>query len=190
VRTVRAPLPEPRGASAAAVVDGRIVVVGGFGAGMEHSDSTVIYHPGADRWSHAAGTPTPRDHLAAVRLGGEVFAVGGRPIDADRNFDRLESHDLATGRWTTREPMPTRRGGLAAVEMDGRIHVFGGETTRRVFEEHEVYDSRSHTWTEVQPLPTPRHGLAAALLAGRIYLIGGGPRAGVAQTNVVEVFTP
>jgi N-acetylneuraminic acid mutarotase len=79
---------------------------------------------------------------------------------------------------------------LAAVEMDGRIHVFGGETTRRVFQEHEVYDSRSRTWTEAQPLPTPRHGVAAAVLAGRIYLIGGGPRAGGAQTDVVEVFTP
>jgi N-acetylneuraminic acid mutarotase len=172
------------------VVDGRIVVVGGFGAGMKLSDSTVIYDPGSDRWSHAAGAPTPRDHLAAVRLGGEVFAVGGRPIHANRNFDRLESYDLAAGRWAIREPMPTRRGGLAAVEMDGRIHVFGGETTTRVFEEHEVYDSRSRTWTEAPPLPTPRHGVAAAVLAGRIYLIGGGPRAGGARTDVVEIFTP
>ena len=54
---VRAPLPEPRGASAAAAVDGRLVVVGGFGAGMELSDSTVIYDPRTDRWSHAAGAP-------------------------------------------------------------------------------------------------------------------------------------
>jgi N-acetylneuraminic acid mutarotase len=157
---------------------------------MKLTDSTVIYDPGAAHWSHAAGAPTPRDHLAAVRRGHEVFAIVGRPIDADRNFDRLESYELATGRWTTLEPMPTRRGGLAAVEMHGRIHVFGGETSRRVFEEHEVYDSRSRTWAEAQPLPTPRHGVAAAVLVGRIYLIGGGPRAGGAQTDVVEIFTP
>jgi N-acetylneuraminic acid mutarotase len=102
----------------------------------------------------------------------------------------MESYDPAAGRWSTREPMPTRRGGLSAVEMDGRIHVFGGETALRVFEEHEVYDLRSRSWSEAQPLPTPRHGLAAAVLDGRIYLIGGGPRAGVSQTDVVEIFTP
>ena len=80
------------------MVDGRIVVVGGFGPGMVLSDSTLIYDSGADRWTRAAGAPTPRDHLAAVPLGDEVVAVGGRPIHANRNFDRLESFEPATGR--------------------------------------------------------------------------------------------
>ncbi|PYO16792.1 MAG: galactose oxidase, partial [Gemmatimonadetes bacterium] len=39
-------------------------------------------------------------------------------------------------------------------------------------------------------LPTARHGLGAATLNGRVYVIGGGPRAGFAQTDVVEMFAP
>lgn len=186
----RAPLPEPRGASAAGVVDGRVVVVGGVGAGNVLLDSIVIYDPVSGGWSRAGPIPTPRDHLAAVVLDGALYAVGGRPLDPDRNFDRLERYDPTTARWTALAPMPTARGGLAAVVSGGRIHTLGGETTRRVFEEHEVFDPGLDRWSSAPPLPTPRHGLAAAEQGERIYVIGGGPRAGLAQTAVVETFEP
>jgi N-acetylneuraminic acid mutarotase len=76
------------------------------------------------------------------------------------------------------------------VELGGRIHVFGGENSRRVFDEHEVYDPATGRWTSNQPLPTGRHGHAVAAVGGRIYVIAGGPEAGVAQTDVVEIYTP
>jgi hypothetical protein len=72
----------------------------------------------------------------------------------------------------------------------GRIHVFGGETSRRVFAEHEVFDVRQGEWSTAPSLPTARHGLAAAARGGQIFVIAGGPRAGLAQTAVVETFTP
>jgi hypothetical protein len=37
-------------------------------------------------------------------------------------------------------------------------------------------------------MPTARHGLAAVAVGGRIFVIGGGPKAGSAQTSVVEVW--
>ena len=96
----------------------------------------------------------------------------------------------ATDTWTKRARMPTVRGGLAAVAFGGRIYTYGGETTTSVFPEHEVYDATADRWTSAPSLPTPRHGLGAALLNGRIYVIGGGPQAGLAQSDVVEVYTP
>ena len=119
-----------------------------------------------------------------------MFAIGGRPLDPDRNFNKLEIYDPGSDRWSTGSPMPSARGGLAAAVIDGRIHTFGGETTRRVFDNHEVYDVPSGTWQNAPPMPTGRHGLAAAVLNGRAYVIGGGPRAGFAQTYVVEVYAP
>ena len=59
-----------------------------------------------------------------------------------------------------------------------------------MFDNHEVYDPATNRWTAAPRLPTARHGLAAATVGGKIYVIGGGPRAGLAQTDVVEVFTP
>jgi N-acetylneuraminic acid mutarotase len=86
--------------------------------------------------------------------------------------------------------MPTRRGGLSAAVLDERIYVFGGETSTSVFDDTERYDPASNGWSALAALPTARHGLAAAALHGRIYVIGGGPRAGLAQTAIVEVFIP
>lgn len=86
--------------------------------------------------------------------------------------------------------MPSRRGGLASAVLDGKIHTVGGETRSSVFANHEVYDPAADRWITAAPLPTARHGLGAAALNGKIYVIGGGPRAGFAQTDVVEVFAP
>ena len=185
----RAPLPEPRGASAAVAAGGRIIVIGGMGPGSL-PDSIAIYDPGTDRWKHGAPVPTPGDHLAAAVVNGKVFAIGGRPLDPSRNFDRLEVYDPATDTWTALPRMPSARGGLAAAALGDRIHTFGGETRWRALGEHEVYDVRAGTWSRAPALPTRRHGLAAAATDGRIFVIGGGPRAGFAQTDAVEIFTP
>ena len=119
-----------------------------------------------------------------------MYAIGGRPLDPDQNYDVVEAYDPATDRWTNKAPMPTRRGGLGSAVLDGMIHSFGGESRTGVFADHAVYDPGADRWTSAPALPTARHGLAIAAVNGRIYVIGGGPRAGFAQTDVVEVFTP
>jgi len=150
---------------------------------------TAIYDPATDRWREAAPILTPRDHLTAAVAGGLVYAIGGRPLDPDRNYDVVQAYDPATDRWTKRSAMPSRRGGLAAV-LDGAIHVVGGETRGSVFANHEVYDPTTDRWTTAPALPVARHGLAAAVVRGKLYVIGGGPRAGFSQTDAVDVFAP
>jgi hypothetical protein len=86
--------------------------------------------------------------------------------------------------------MPSRRGGLGSAVLDGTIHALGGESNTGVFADHAVYDPAADRWTSAAPLPTARHGLAMATVNGKLYAIGGGPRAGLAQTDVIEVFTP
>src|SRR5207245_353747 len=186
----RRALPAPRGASGAASVSGKLIVVGGWGLKRRLAETTAIYDPAVDRWRDAAPIPTPRDHLAATAVNGVVYAIGGRPLDPDRNYDVLEAYDPATDRWTTRAAMPSRRGGLAAAALDGTVHTVGGESRSGVFANHEVYDPVTDRWSVAPPLPLARHGLAAAALGGRLYVIGGGPRAGFAQTDVVDVFAP
>lgn len=186
----RAPQLRTRGASAAAAIGSNLIVVGGFDDTRSLVAPVSIYDPGTDSWRDGAPLPTPRDHLGAAVVNGLLFAIGGRPLDPGRNFDVVEAYDVADDRWTTRVPMPSRRGGLAVVAWGGRIYTYGGETRSAVFDNHEVYDPADDTWAELPALPTPRHGLAAAAVGGKIFIIGGGPQAGLAQTDVVEVFTP
>jgi N-acetylneuraminic acid mutarotase len=70
------------------------------------------------------------------------------------------------------------------------MYTYGGETNRSVFAQQEVYDVTTDGWSSAPRLPTPRHGLAAAAHGDRIYVIGGGPHAGLAQTDVVEIYAP
>ncbi|MBI4500377.1 MAG: galactose oxidase [Gemmatimonadetes bacterium] len=182
----RAFLPEPRGASAAAAVAGRIVVVGGTGMDGKHLDSIAIYDPATDEWRHGAPIPTLRDHLTAGAVGDILYAIGGR---RSQNFDVVEAYDLKNDRWAARAGMPSRRGGLGSAVLGGQIYTVGGENPD-VFENHERYDPAADRWTTLSPLPTPRHGLGVTTIGQKIYVIGGGPKAGFAQTDVVEVFTP
>ena len=172
------------------VVNGKLILVGGWGLGRKLVDSSAIYDPATNRWHNVAPIPTPRDHLTAAAVGGIVYAIGGRPFNPDHNYDLVEAYDPATNRWTKKSPMPSRRGGLAAAVLDGKIHAFGGETRSSVFDNHEVYDPATDRWTSAPPLPTARHGLGAATLSDKIYVIGGSPKAGFAQTDVVEMFAP
>jgi N-acetylneuraminic acid mutarotase len=184
----RAPLPAPRGASAAVADNGKLIVVGGFGLNRTLLDSIAVYDPGTNHWVNRAPIPTPRDHLTAGVAGGIVYAIGGRPLDPGRNYDVVEAYDPATDHWSTKSPMPSRRGGLASAVVGGMIHTFGGERRDGVFANHEVYDPARDAWTIAAPMPTARHGLAAVAVGDRIFVIGGGPKAGSAQTSVVEVW--
>jgi N-acetylneuraminic acid mutarotase len=153
-------------------------------------DSSAVYDPATNSWSNAKPIPTLRDHLTGQAVDGILYAIGGRPNDPGANFNAVEALDLGINAWTTRAPMPSRRGGLASAVLNGMIHTFGGETYTAVFAEHEVYDPVANSWSAAPRLPTPRHGMAAATVGGKIYVIGGGPSAGLAQTDVVEVYTP
>src|SRR5438132_920960 len=185
-----APLPEPIQELSAAVLHGKIYIAGGFDRSGKPIAKAFRFDPATNRWTNAAPIPTPRDHLTAAAVGGLVYAIGGRPFNPDHNYDLVEAYDPATNRWTKKSPMPSRRGGLAAAVLDGKIHAFGGEARSSVFDNHEVYDPATDRWTSAPPLPTARHGLGAATLRDKIYVIGGGPKAGFAQTDVVEMFAP
>ena len=87
-------LRRPRGAGAAAVVGDSVVVAGGQDGRLigpsEVFDGTA--------WRDAAPIPTLRDHLAAATDGDHLFAVGGRPLDMERNVRALERYDVVSDR--------------------------------------------------------------------------------------------
>ena len=199
VRTWRdgATMLTPRGALAVAVVDGNIHAIGGNaadGAGLpphEHgapqADNSVatheVYDPAADAWTRLAPMPTPRNHLGAAVVAGNIHVVGGR-VRGDMELTTHEIYDPAAGAWTVGPPVPTGRSGIAVVAHRERVYVFGGETVRalrsRTFDDAERFDPATSRWERLPPMPTARHGLGAASLGGAIHVLSGGPRPGLA----------
>ena len=71
-------MPFARGAHAAALLDGRIYVVGGIGSPAGEQTRVMIYFPAADSWDVGAHMPVPSEHLAVSVATGRIYAISGR----------------------------------------------------------------------------------------------------------------
>ncbi|MCH8351991.1 MAG: hypothetical protein IIB29_17230, partial [Chloroflexi bacterium] len=117
-----APVPTPRAEVAAAELNGKIYVFGGFGAGARANEE---YDIAADLWRKRAPIPQGVDHAAAVALDGKVYLIGGfngrfQPVDT------VWSYNPESDAWTPLADLPTPRGGLGAAVIAGKIYAVGG----------------------------------------------------------------
>jgi N-acetylneuraminic acid mutarotase len=171
----RAPHPTPVHHAAAAVVAGRLYVLGGYTGsrlGWERSTALHEYDPARDAWVARAPMPTARGALAAAVVDGRLHALGG---DADGVTGAHEVYDPRTGRWTPAATMPTARDHLAAVTVGPRVWALGGRTSffGTQYASVEIYDPATDSWRVGPSLPDGRGGLAAAAIGDRVYVFGG-----------------
>ena len=198
--------PPPRSYHAAAVVNGKIYVMGGDGGDNKPVATVQVYDPAIGTWSACANMPTARALFGASAVGGTIYAVGG----TTRGLDKLavvEAYDTATNTWTRRADMPTPRNALSTAVVDGKVYAIGGwgidrpeggwealDPTAVVkdFSTVEVYDPETDTWATRADMPTPRNHMTVSAFGGKIYAIGGGraprSRGGVAYFPLLEVY--
>jgi N-acetylneuraminic acid mutarotase len=190
-----APLPAPRASGAAGVIGGKIYLAAGVGDGdgCDLTGPTFIYDPATDTWEDdGPAIPTPREHVAAVVHGGELFVFGGRLCGLDSHMPTVEAFDPEAGDWRTLPDMPTSRGGLGAALLDGVAYVSGGEETQGAFDAFEALDLSLEQWQAPSPppVPTPRHGHASVAHDGRVYVLGGADEPIFSAVAAVESFAP
>lgn len=180
--TPNRPLPEPRGAGAAAWNGkGRIMYGGGVGPG---GVSDAVFVQEDHGWRVLAALSRPREHLAASSLGaGSVSFLGGRDASGNLATVDLVSEEGVVGRT---EDLPTARGGIAAFNA-GELGdcVVGGEGPNGTFGAVECVGAIRTT--TLPGLTVPRHGLGAVVMEGRAYVLLGGPQPGLTVSDVVEV---
>lgn len=178
-----APAPTKRTEVAAAVLDGKIYVLGGFAeptlgnlASLTITDRVEVYDPAKNEWTVRAPLPVGLHHAGAGVIGNRLYVVGGFTRSFLSVWHPVASvyvYDPDKDIWTERSPMPTARGALAVAESGGKLYAIGGFDGLRNRAEVEVYDPDTNTWSAVAPLPTPRDHLAAVSVGGTIYAIGG-----------------
>jgi N-acetylneuraminic acid mutarotase len=182
--------PLTRSYHAAAVVNGKIYVMGGAGEDNKPFASIQVYDPATGTWAARANMPTARGLFGTGAVGGTIYAIGGTTIGRDK-LAVVEAYDTATDTWTRRADMPTPRNALSAAVVDGKIYAIGGwgydrpeggwesivkTATGQDFSNVEVYDPKTDTWATRADMPTPRSHMTVSALGGRIYAIGGGAR--------------
>jgi N-acetylneuraminic acid mutarotase len=190
-----APMPTKRGSPVAAVVGGKIYVIGGASvhpgsaepavhpARPHRSLATVEeYDPATNTWRARSPMPTARNHAAVGAVDGKIYVIGGRVgaafIGVASNTDVVEEYDPATDSWgAVRARMPTPRSASAWGTYAGRIYVAGGEFQNAqlmaAYRALEAYDPAANQWISIPSMPVPRHGLAGAVVGNRLHLASG-----------------
>lgn len=181
-----APLPVPRGAHVAALVEDKIYVAAGRGL-QGHLTQVDAYDPRTDRWETLPrAIPTVRDHTSAAAVGGKLYVLGGDVAGHGENTDAAEAFDPATGQWSKIPPVPTLRGSLVAVSWRGQAVVLGGQNAEKTFDAVEAYDPIGGLWSRLPPLTQARHGFVAAVANDVLFAVTGGDSPGVSATASVE----
>jgi N-acetylneuraminic acid mutarotase len=109
---------------AAAVVDGRIYMIGGRSPALGLTGTShEVYDPIANAWTTAAPLPMGRSGIGAAVLAGRIHVLGG---EADHTFAENEAYDPTTDSWLSFALLPTPRHGLGVVTVGNAIYVLGG----------------------------------------------------------------
>jgi hypothetical protein len=180
--TSKAVMTTSRAEMAAAVLDGRIYVVGGYNGG--YTTAAEAYDPAANTWSTLAAAPTSRADTAGAAAGGKIYIVGGTNNFGSSGLTLNEQYDPATNSWSTKAAMPSARFFLNALSLGGNVYAAGGIGAAGT--ELERYDPAADSWATLVPLSTPASRAAAAVtagsLAGSFYIAGGaGPSAAASR---------
>jgi len=176
------PMGTPRfGFTAVRLVDGRVLVAGGFGAptdGVNARDltSAELYDPASGTWS-ATGNMVGGAGLDTATLlrDGKVLGVGG---------NGAQLYDPESGTWTATGKIVSGAGlATATLLRDGKVLVAGNGGA-------ELYDPDSGTWSATGKMTTPRYNHTATLLPDGRVLAAGGDVPPDRATDSAELYDP
>ncbi len=187
--TLHERMPVARGAHGAAVVDDRIILVGGVTLeGV--TDRVDAYNTTTQEWERLEHAPTAREHLGVDAIGATVYVAGGRNGDFDSQITAFDAYNSTSGTWSQGPDLPTPRGGSAATGSPYGFIVAGGEATGKTFEEMERFNEHNQTWDALPSDPDPRHGLCLAATGQGIHVITGGHEPGFHVSDTHNVLVP
>ncbi len=171
------------GHSATLLNNGKLLVVGGVGAGGTGIASADLFDPVSATWSHAAPMATMRtSHTATLLADGRVLVAGGSTVSTAAakgytNNTTAEIYDPVANTWTPAATMSVARSHHTATRLpDGRVLVIGGENASYlVGATAEIYDPATDIWspTPLPPMAARSQHTATLLPNGQVLVAGG-----------------
>jgi DNA-binding CsgD family transcriptional regulator len=156
----------------AAVVNGNVIVPGGYTAAGAPTSVVEAYNVVSDTWTSLAPLPAPRFAQAVTVYDGKVYVFGGWDGRAYANTTFI--YDPKLDRWTTGAPLPVGRGFAGAATMNDAVYVVGGYADDHELDRCDQYLPKEDRWETCAPLSVARGGLSLVPVAGHLYALGGG----------------
>ena len=173
------------GSRAAAVMGGRIYVMGGGesqgGNSLTMCDWAEAYTP-ASGWASIAPLLTARNRLGAAAVGKYVYAVGGYDAVGVGGHARaaVEKYDAEWNTWSSSTSMPYPRWDLGVASLGGKIYAVGGQRddlnvggAAQFLASGEVYDHLTNSWSTIAPMATNRARFGFVAAGGKLFAAGG-----------------
>ncbi|OFW05420.1 MAG: hypothetical protein A3I61_14465 [Acidobacteria bacterium RIFCSPLOWO2_02_FULL_68_18] len=173
--TVKDPMPGRRAHGAAAVVGGKIYLIGGYSNPSSSATSmapTLEYDPVNQTFTPQPAIPTPRIDPGVAVIDDKIYVVGGMSSTGAPLAD-VQAYNPATDGWSSVMSLSTPRRAPAVAAIDGLLYAFGGSNAFGIVDVGEMYDPGLDTWVVAPSLPAGRTMTGEAVLGGVLYVIGG-----------------
>jgi N-acetylneuraminic acid mutarotase len=165
----------------AAIVGGRLIVVGGESIGTVFN-TVWAYDLASSTWSILPNLAAPRHGLAVAGIGNTLYAIDGASQPGHnastptmQTLTVIPGAARPAGGWQQASDSlyATQQVG-AAVDRSGRIWVAGGLTdAQHATTKTEFYDPTIGTWTPGPNLPVPLHHAMMVAYHNTVWVIGG-----------------
>ena len=179
-------MPDPRSEVAAAVVNGEIVIVGGFRQVGANSRRVDAYSPKRNRWRRLPDLPLAVDHSTAAAYRGRLYVVGRLPLRPGafaRGVRVRRAAGAACRRCRRRVPRPAPRSPPAS----STSWAVSARTGSRRTPSRTTRPTRR--WRTI-PGPTPREHLGVTAARGRVFVIAGRTAGFDTNLDLVEAYSP
>lgn len=165
--------------TATLLLDGRVLVVGGYGGQYAYPSSATataeLWDPVSDSFVATGSMAAPRvGHTATLLADGRVLVVGGAGTGTDNAT--AEVFDPASGRFAPAGRLNYgRQGHAATLLLDGRVMVGGGFSSDGIrLGERELWDPQTSRFEQFGNwLDRPASATWTRLLDGRVLMVGG-----------------
>ena len=177
-------MPTPRLYAEAAVVDGKIYVVGGYSVidrRMKILKVVEMYDPQTDTWVRKQDMSIPRRQFGIGVVAGKIYAIGGEnffDFGKPQRLDQMEVYDPVSDTWAKRADLPSRRDEVKVAVVRDTIYVIGGFGwppfgLGAVLATIETYQPKTNRWREKSDMPNSKTDFSTVVVDDKIYLIGG-----------------
>lgn len=171
-------------APAAALLKGRIYLIGGFNTTSNvPSDEVLVFDIAKHAWSKAAPLPAPRGGQAVAVLDGKIYVTGGGNSQA--TIADHSVYDPAKNQWRNLAPLPRAEGSPALVAWRHKLYAIGGRSGYSDFGDVYIYDPASDQWS-AGPSIEPRGTAGAVVYCKAIHVFGGESQ--TAKSSLDDVF--
>ena len=177
-------MPTPRLQAGAAVVDGKIYVVGGYrviNRRMKILKVVEVYDPQTDTWVRKQDMSIPRRQFGIGVVAGKIYVIGGEnffDFEKPQRLDQMEVYDPVSDTWAKRADLPSRRDEVKVAVVRDTIYVIGGFGwppfgLGAVLATIEAYQPKTNRWREKSDMPNSKTDFSTVVVDDKIYLIGG-----------------